>query len=248
MFHLAFMYDFFDFGQPSDLRLIRQRLSARFGRFRVEERGDPVGQFILSFIGSRTRDRTAAQALAKLMERSPSWDAIADGPIAALKLALETVTFSEKKAPELKQALRMIRARAGQINLDFLVDHDVEQALNYLEQIHGVGRKIAAATLNFSALRGRAFVVDTHVLRILRRFGFVGMHAETETAYDAVMTAADDLDADDLFELHWQMKSLGQAVCTHAHAECTSCPLSDICLRRVENGVSIVAQAPARVA
>jgi endonuclease III len=242
------MYGFLDFGQPADLRLIRQRLRARFGHFRVEERGDPVGQFILSFIGSRTHDRTAALALARLMERYPSWDAIADAPIADLKVALETVTFPEKKAPELKQALRMIRARAGKIDLDFLVDFDVELALNYLEQIHGVGRKIAAATLNFSTLRGRAFVIDTHVLRILRRFGFVGMHAETETAYDAVMAAADDFDAEDLYELHWQMKSLGQVVCTHADAECKSCPLSDICQRRVGNGVSIVAQASARVA
>lgn len=31
------------------------------------------------------------------------------------------------------------------------------------------------------------------------------------------------------------MKSLGQTICTHAEALCTSCPLSDFCLRRVES-------------
>ncbi len=124
---------------------------------------------------------------------------------------LSGVTHPEKKAPELKEALRKIRVRAGTLDLDFLADHPVEQALRWLEEIRGVGRKIAAATLNFSALRKRAVVVDTHVLRVLRRFGFVRSSAETEDAYAAVMAACGDLDADDL---HWHLKRLAQKFCT----------------------------------
>ena len=45
------------------------------------------------------------------------------------------------------------------------------------------------------------------------------------------MAAADDFDADALYELHWQLKSLGQKTCSQAQAQCFSCPLSDICLR-----------------
>jgi protein ImuA len=85
------------------------------------------------------------------------------------------------------------------------------------------------------------FVVDTHVLRVLQRFGFVGMRVDIEAAYDTVMAAADGLDADDLFELHWHMKSLGQTVCTYAQAMCTSCPLSDICQRGVKYLVALKA-------
>ena len=70
-----------------------------------------------------------------------------------------------------------------------------------------------------------------HVLRVLRRFGFVDANASAEEAYDAVMAAADDFDADDLYELHWQLKSLGQKACSQAQARCFSCPLADICLR-----------------
>ena len=214
---------------------IRERLGARFGKIRVEERPDPVSQFVGSFIGSRTYDWKSWDAFVRLVRRYPNWDALADAPVADIEATLEGVTFSEKKAPELRQALRAIRTSFGRINLDFLKHYNVDQALNCLRQIHGVGQKIAAATLNFSSLRARAFVVDTHVLRILRRFGFVGMRADTEATYNAVMAAVDELDADDLFELHWQMKGLGQIVCTHAQALCSSCPLSDICQRRIEN-------------
>jgi protein ImuA len=229
------MQAIFPFGQATDLGSIRERLAMRFGKIRVEDRPDPVSQFVGSFIGSRTYDRKSWDAFVQLVRRYPSWDAIADAPVADIEATLEGVTFSEKKAPELKQALHTIRTRFGQINLDFLGSYDVDQALNCLEQIHGVGPKIASATLNFSTLRMRTFVVDTHVLRVLQRVGFVGTRADAETACDAVMMAADGLGADDLFELHWHMKALGQSICTHAKAMCMSCPLSDICQHGVEN-------------
>ena len=235
LFFAVLMQAIFPFRQTANLASIRERLGTRFGKIRVEERPDPVSQLVGSFIGSLTYDWKSWDIFVRLVERYPHWDAIADAPVADLEATLEGVTFPEKKAPELRQALRAIRTRFGQINLDFLTQYDVEQALSCLVQIHGIGRKIAAATLNFSALRMRVFVVDTHVLRVLQRFGFVTVRADTVAAYDAVMTAANGLDADDLFELHWQMKRLGQTVCTHAQALCVSCPLSDICLHRVEN-------------
>lgn len=242
------MQAIFHFTQATDLRSIRDRLSAEFGRIRDEKRFDPVSQFVCSFLGSRTYDQTSWNAFARLVRHYRSWDAIADAPEAGIRAIIWDVTYSEKKAPDLKRALRKIRACAGAIDLTFLADWPVEQALLWLERIHGVGRKIAAATLNFSTLRGRAFVVDTHVLRVLRRFGFVGVNAVTEDAYDAVMAAADGFDAGDLYELHWHLKGLGQKTCSHARALCVLCPLSDICLRRVEAGANMVTQAAARAA
>jgi hypothetical protein len=46
----------FPFRQTTDLESIRERLTVCFGKIRVEERPDPVDQFVGSFIGSRTYD------------------------------------------------------------------------------------------------------------------------------------------------------------------------------------------------
>jgi protein ImuA len=227
------MQPLFSFGQVTDLASIRDRLAIHFERIRIAERPDPVSQLVGSFIGTRTHDWRSWEVFVRLVQRYPNWDALADAHVKDIEAAIQGVTYPEKKAPELKQALQVIRARFGKINLDFLAEYDVDQALNCLQKIHGIGPKTAAAILNFSALRMRAFVVDTHVLRVLRRFGFVAMRADAKVAHDAVMAAADDLDADDLFELHWHIKRLGQDICTHAQALCASCPLSDICQRRV---------------
>ena len=221
----------FDFKQAADLRSIRDRLSLQFGKIADKERLDPVSQFVRYVLGSRTLEPVSWSAFARLITHYQNWDAVADAPTSDIEALIRDVTFPEKKAPELKAALRKIRACYGKISFDFLVDLDIEQALSILKQIEGVGPRIAAATLNFSTFHGRAFVVDGHVLRILRRFGFVDANASAEEAYDAVMAAADDFDADDLYELHWQLKSLGQKTCSQAQAQCFSCPLSDICLR-----------------
>ena len=237
LFLYSFMQVPFQFAQAADLRSIRDRPAVHFGKIRVEERPDPVSQFVGSILGSRTHNEISWNAFVRLIMHFRNWNAIADAPEADIEGFIWDVAYPEKKAPDLKRALRIIRACSGEINLDFLVDLEVEQALHWLERIHGVGRKTAAAMLNFSSLRGRAFVVDTHVLRVLRRFGFVGENALPEHVYDSVMAAEDDFDVDDLFELHWYLKRIGRKTCLHARALCVSCPLSDICLQRVEERV-----------
>ncbi len=226
-----------------DVRVLRDRLRAVFGAIRAADRLDPIDQFVRSFIAGQTYDRVSWDAFWRLARHFRSWEALADAPVAAIATQLEGVAYGEKKAPELARALRKIRVRAGALDLYFLADHPVEQGLRWLEEIDGVGRHVSAATLNFSTLKKRAVVVNGHVLRVLKRFGFVDTRADTREAYDAVMAAADGFDADDLYELHWYLKNLGQRTCTFSCALCVSCPLSDVCLRRIEAGAETVTRA-----
>ena len=221
-------------GQSADLRSIRDRLSIAFGRDRAGFRVSAINQFIRSFISSRTQDWQSDRAFTRLLGRFSGPEALADAPVAEIEAALEGVQFADKKARELKEALLHIRARAGSVDLEFLAGLDTDTALVWLEQIRGVGRKIAAATLNFSALKKRAFVVDTHIIRIMRRFGFVKPNAEIEDVYEAVMAAAGDMTADELAEFHWHLKRLGQTRCKAFQVSCAVCPLSENCLKRMD--------------
>lgn len=221
-------------GQSADLRSIRDRLKIAFGRDRAGFRVSAINQFIRSFISSRTMDWQSDRAFTRLLNRFSGPEALADAPVAEIEAALEGVQFADKKARELKDALLHVRARAGAVDLEFLAGLDVDTALVWLEQIRGVGRKISAATLNFSALKKRSFVVDTHIIRILRRFGFVKPNAETEDVYDAVMEAANDMSADDLYEFHWHLKRLGQNTCKAFQTSCNACPLSESCMKRMD--------------
>jgi endonuclease-3 len=220
--------------RQDDIKTMKSRLDAAFGNIRDEQRLDPTSQFVHAFIGSRTYDEISSCAFVRLVTRYQSWDDLAGADASEIERVLAGVTYAEDKSVNLVHALRRIRACAGTIDLEFLADLPVEMGLSWLENIYGVGRKIAAATLNFSTLRKRAFVIDTHVLRVVKRFGFVAAQADSVAVYDAIMASAPEFDADDLYELHWQLKYLGQKICTHSSVRCNSCFLADICLRRLE--------------
>jgi endonuclease III len=223
----------FPFGQAADLCSVRDRLRAVYGEIREPERLNPIDQFVRSFLGSRTYDEVSWNTFYRLTSHYRSWDRVAEAQPDEIEALLADVTHPGKKAVDLIRALQKIRARAGAIDLDFLKNLETETALLWLEQIHGVGRKIAAATLNFSTLRKPAFVADVHVLRVLQRFGFVKTGADARDAYDVVMAPAEGWSADELYQLHWHLKILGQRTCTYQRALCNVCPLSAICLQRI---------------
>lgn len=217
------------FGADQDIEWVRDRLRSRFGRPGAILVRTPVGQLVKSAISGRTRDEVSLAAYHRLVEAYPDWSDLARATTAEIEAVIADVTFPDVKARYVRDALRAVAACRPDFDLAFLGALGVARALEWLERLPGVGRKVSASTLNFSTLRMPAFVVDTHILRILRRFGFVRSKADIRTAYDAMMTTACDWSAADLAELHILMKHLGQTICRADHACCRDCPINQRC-------------------
>lgn len=230
------MQEAFDFA-AEDLAFICRHLTRRFGRLAPFERRDPVWQLVRSAIGSQTYDRIAESALERLKRRWPHpADLAAAAPTVVLRIIRE-VTHAEDKAVRLVAALQWIGRERPDYDLAFLRSWPVHLALAWLERLPGVGAKVAAATLNASTLRMRVFIVDSHVHRILLRFGFIDAHASAGHGRDAVTAAAGGLDAEGLLQLFAQMKRLGQSLCRPFDAQCSVCPLAQRCQQKVWLGV-----------
>ncbi len=143
--------------------------------------------------------------------------------------AIAEVTFAREKAEWLVTALRMVGRERPDFCLDFLGEPPLDTALAWLERLPGVGRKVAAATLNASTLRRPVLIVDGHVLRVLIRLGFVTARSDARTASEAVTAAMPDWDADDFLTLHMLLKRLGQIACRPDAPICGACPLRRDC-------------------
>jgi endonuclease-3 len=216
---------------------IRARLLARFGPQRDDLRLDPVSQLVNAMISTRTQDAVSSAAFARLRHRYPSWDALCVATPAAIEAIIRPVTHAEKKGLRLPLALRRIVARNGSLNLDFLEAWDEEMALQWLDDLPGVGPKVAATTLNFSTLRKRVLPVDTHLLRVGERLGLLPPDTDYEPGYELFMRLVpDDWDADTLYEFHWLLKYLGQSFCPHQTRICAPCPLASLCPSNVAHG------------
>ena len=217
-------------GESTLLAQIHDRLLARFGRPGPCRPLDPVSQLVMGIIGGRTLGSESLRAFGTLRARFASWEALRDGPGAAVEAAIRPVTYAEAKARHLQRALRQVTALRGRLELDFLSDWPVGHALAWLERLPGVGRKVSAATLNFSRLRRPALVIDTHHLRVLVRLRLVGPQTSVVVAYDHIVPRLPAAwDAAKLDDHHQLLKRLGQIHCHARDPACDGCPLRTLC-------------------
>lgn len=209
---------------------IHHRLRARFGPQGPWRLLDPVSQLVLGIIGGRTRGSVSLVSLEALLLHFGSWERVCDASRLEIETAIARVTFAENKARHLQAALRYLSRRRGRLDLTFLESWPVNAALEWLEALPGVGRKASAATLNFSQLRMKALVIDTHHLRVMKRLGLVRPKAGILEAYRQIVPRlpARWIPAD--FDDHHQLvKSLGQTICRYDLPACADCPLREIC-------------------
>lgn len=184
----------------------------------------------MAILGGRTYRAVSKAAFHALLDRFGCWESVRDAAVEDVDAVIAEVTYADEKARRLQAALRRLTALRGRLDLAFLADWPVEPALDWLERLPGVGRKVSTATLNFSLLRKKALVIDTHHLRVLRRMGLVRPRASLEEAYDRVMPRLPQAwTAGTYGEHHHLMTQLGERICRHKAPDCNACPLREIC-------------------
>jgi endonuclease-3 len=222
------------FDAYNPLPAVYERLSSAFGSFRETRRLAPLDQLIKSMISSRTYDEVSWPAFLRLKARFQPWESLLAASPAEIEAVLAPVTYAEVKAAWLPEALGKLKTLRGDLSFDFLAEPPVEIAMTWLQKsLPGVGGHVAAAVLNFSTLRRRAMVVDTHVWRVARRIGLAPATAEPDAVRGAIMAAAPGTWSDeDFFDLHWLLKRLGQTLCMDNRTRCGACPVAALCETR----------------
>ena len=93
-----------------------------------------------------------------------------------------------------------------------------------LQTLAGVGRK-TANVVYAEAFKGDAIAVDTHVLRVSNRLGFV----KTENPYECERALMNKFDKSSWGKLHLQMVHFGRYICKAQKPECDKCPFIEMC-------------------
>lgn len=223
----------FSFEREPILLQIRNRLVQIYGRQRDELRHEPTPQWVKAMISSRTYDAISDGAFMRL-SGLPSWDMLSQMDATEILPIIQDVTFAQNKAIHLVKSAQIIKHQRGAVELDFLTVWPTQPAFDWLNSLPGTGPKVAGVTLNFSTLRKPVFAVDTHILRVFWRMGLAPSRHNFKRDYITLSNLIpNDWDADDLYELHWLMKYLGQRICTHSRPLCGRCPLASLCATAV---------------
>lgn len=208
-------------GKVNDLLLLA------YGPRPFRSRGNPLDVLIQTILSQNTSDTNSSRAFLRLRQRFPSWERVAKADPPGIEKAISVGGLGAIKSHRIKRVLWEIEEKAGSFSLDFLKDLPVNEAMDYLCSLDGVGRKTASCVLLF-ALHKPVFPVDTHVNRIAQRLGWVplGLSAEKTASFlDGVVPA------EMKYALHLDLVAHGRAICRARNPNCGVCPLLGLCPR-----------------
>lgn len=204
---------------------VARALEARFGR-PAQPAGEPVlDGLIRTILSQNTTGANAGAAFAELVDRFPSWPDVLAADDAAVAAAIRPAGLAATRSRRIRSLLQAVVAETGELSLEFLRAWDSERVRAWLTRFDGVGVKTAACVLLF-ALGRDEFPVDTHVLRLARRLGWVDQGAGRDQAYELLR---ERVPAADRHSLHVNLIRLGRGLCRPATPRCGDCPLLEVC-------------------
>jgi len=213
-----------DWQRPSRRRVvaIRDRLREMYGPKVNEPHGHPIAELVRTVLSQNTNDRNRDVAYTRMREAFPTWEEVRDAPVADLEEALRPGGLHQQKAPRIQHIL----GRLGQHpDLDWIATAPRDEALEFLTDLPGVGRKTAACVMIFTYDRPE-IPVDTHVHRVGGRLGLFRPNASFDEAHDEMLAVTPPGDE---YELHVNLIHHGRALC-RPRPRCGECDLRRMCL------------------
>jgi endonuclease-3 len=131
--------------------------------------------------------------------------------------------LANQKARRIKDALRTVREyNDGGYSMEFIKEMDVNEALEWLTDIRGIGPKTAGIILLFRFDKPY-FPVDTHCERVVKRFGLIPEDASYEKAHELLAERVPD---DIHYTFHRLLIDHGREYCSARNADCDN-PICD---------------------
>jgi endonuclease-3 len=164
------------------IRGILRRIEAAYGRPPALRRTPPVDELIRTVLSQNTNDANSLAAFAILRKRFRPWTRLLAADTRTVASAIRHAGLANIKAARIKGILGEIERREGRIDLAGLAGSDTADMTAYLRSLKGVGPKTAACVTLFSFGRP-AMPVDTHIFRVAKRLGLLGVRADIEEAH-----------------------------------------------------------------
>ena len=206
-------------------------LEKEYGIPRRTRPGNPVDILIETILSQNTNDQNRDKAYQKLKTRFPRWEDVLEAKTKRIVSAIREGGLAGQKARRIREILHWIKKRQGKLSLSFLRRMDSEEIKNTIGPLRGVGPKTLHCLLLFGLGR-EAFPVDTHVLRIGKRLGFIPKRMDAEKAHQWM---APLVPKGKSLSLHLNLIRFGRTVCKAKNPSCHTCFVSNRCLYFIES-------------
>merc|ERR1719491_216795 len=146
---------------------------------------DSITDAIVStMLSQNTTDKNSKEAYKSLKENFPTWQSVVQcNDISKIEDSIRVAGLAKTRAERIQAMLRKVKEERGVASLNYVRDLNDEDVKQELGRFKGLGPKTISCVLLF-ALGRPEFPVDTHVLRITQKMGWVGPKATREGAYE----------------------------------------------------------------
>jgi len=206
---------------------ITRRLAKEYGPVRRVRR-PPFEELVQTVLSQNTTDVNSARTFASLKERFPRLEELARANLRSIAASIRLGGLERVKARYLKELTREVLARRGGTDLSFLRKMEAEEAEAWLTSLPGVGAKTARVVLLFAFGR-EVFPVDTHILRLTRRLGFIPAKAGAAAAHKFWDEYCPPGKAR---EVHLNLIRHGREICHARRPACEACAVARLCPSR----------------
>lgn len=204
---------------------IIKRLKNRYGNPPVFKRSPPIDELVKTVLSQNTTDLNSLKAFDVLKSHFKSWDSLLRADAGQIAGLIRHAGLANIKANRIKGILAEIKRREGRLDLSFLAKMKLEESLDYLKSLKGVGPKTAACVMLFSFGRP-AMPVDTHIFRVTRRLGIINESIGIEEAHRVLSGI---VPKHLIYDFHLGIIEHGRRTCKAQNPGCGACVLYSLC-------------------
>ena len=200
-------------------------LKIRFGDPSIKKQSGPLDTLIITILSQSTSDHNRDLAFSELKRRFPTWKQAAEASESEIADAIRSGGLANQKSRRIKDILSWVWKKSGEYSLDWLEDYTLNEAIEILTALKGVGIKTAAVVMCF-AFDAEIFPVDVHIHRICRRLGLAPIKTAAEKTHRLMQPL---ISPGRCKAFHLNLLILGRRICRPSNPSCEECPLSGIC-------------------
>lgn len=171
---------------------------------------------VATILSAQCTDKRVNLVTPALFRRWPTPQALAQARRSDIERVIRSTGFYRNKAKSLSGLAKALVAEHG---------GEVPRAMDALVKLPGIGRKTANVILGNAFGMNEGVVVDTHVLRLAKRFGLTRATdaVKVERALMPLFPRESWAMLSHLFIWH------GRRICDARKPRCGECPLADVC-------------------
>ncbi|MCX8183119.1 MAG: endonuclease III [Crenarchaeota archaeon] len=180
---------------------------------------------VATVLSQNTSDKNTARTVRGLRETiGITPESIYNAGLRELKSAIRSSGLYNVKARVLKKLARIVIKNYGG-NIERVLEKPLDEARRELMSLPGVGPKTADVMLLFAGGK-KTFPIDTHVFRVSRRLGLIGLRDGYEEAREKLMKT---FPPDSYLEAHLLLIEHGRKTCRAKKPLCRRCVLLEYC-------------------